>query len=69
VIIFNEGYSEDRTGIEFGQASFPQDLPVIEMSAEAGAASVEFIEAEAAAGRPVTLTVTTTCSRSASPRT
>jgi Zn-dependent M28 family amino/carboxypeptidase len=59
VIVFNEGNSDERTGIDFGQASFPQDVPVIEMSAEAGAALVEFIEAEAAAGRQVTLTVTT----------
>ena len=59
VIIFNEGNSAERSGIDFGQASFPQDVPVIEMSAEAGAALVEFIEAEAAAGRQVTLTVTT----------
>ncbi len=60
VIIFNEGNSEERTGIDFGQASFPQDVPVIEMSAEAGAALVEFIEAEAALGRTVTMTITTT---------
>ena len=59
MIIFNEGNSEERTGVDFGQASFPQDVPVIEMSAEAGAALVEFIEAEAAAGRQVTMTVTT----------
>jgi Zn-dependent M28 family amino/carboxypeptidase len=59
VIIFNEGNSEERSGIDFGQASFPQDVPVIEMSAEAGAALVEYIEAEAAAGRQVTLTITT----------
>ena len=59
VIIFNEGNSPERSGIDFGQASFPQDVPVIEMSAEAGAALVEYIEAEAAAGRQVTLTVTT----------
>ena len=59
VIIFNEGNSEERSGVDFGQASFPQDVPVIEMSAEAGAALVEYIEAEAAAGRQVTLTVTT----------
>jgi hypothetical protein len=45
VIIFNEGNSEDRTGIEFRESSFPQDVPVIEMSAVAGAALVEFIEA------------------------
>ena len=51
VIIFNEGNSDERTGVDFGQASFPQDVPVIEMSAEAGAELVEFIEAEAAAGR------------------
>ena len=59
VIIFNEGNSEERSGTDFGQASFPQDVPVIEMSAEAGAALVTFIEAEAEAGRQVTLTVTT----------
>jgi Zn-dependent M28 family amino/carboxypeptidase len=59
VIIFNEGNSEERSGIDFGQASFPQDVPVIEMSAEAGAELVEFIKAETAAGRQVTLTVTT----------
>ena len=33
VIIFNEGNTEERLGIEFGQASFPQDVPVLEMSA------------------------------------
>ena len=59
VIIFNEGNSEERSGPDFGQATSPQDVPVIEMSAEAGAALVTFIEAEAAAGRQVTLTVTT----------
>ncbi|MGY1615745.1 M28 family metallopeptidase [Geodermatophilus sp. SYSU D00691] len=59
VIIFNEGNSDERLGVDFGQASFPQDVPVIEMSAEAGAALVEYIEAEAAAGRQVTLTVST----------
>ncbi len=59
VIIFNEGNSPERSGPDFGSASVPQDVPVIEMSAEAGAALVEFIEAEAAAGRTVTLTVTT----------
>jgi Zn-dependent M28 family amino/carboxypeptidase len=59
VIIFNEGNSVERSGIDFGQATFPQDVPVIEMSAEAGAMLVAFIEAEAAAGRQVTLTVTT----------
>jgi hypothetical protein len=32
VIIFNEGNSEERSGVDFGQASFPQDVPVIEMS-------------------------------------
>ena len=51
VIIFNEGNSEERSGVDFGQASFPQDVPVIEMSAEAGAALVTYIETEAAAGR------------------
>jgi Zn-dependent M28 family amino/carboxypeptidase len=59
VIIFNEGNSPERSGPEFGSASVPQDVPVIEMSAAAGAALVEFIEAEAAAGRTVTLTITT----------
>ncbi len=59
VIIFNEGNSPERSGIDFGQASVPQDVPVIEMSAEAGAALVTFIEAEAAESRQVTLTVTT----------
>jgi Zn-dependent M28 family amino/carboxypeptidase len=59
VIIFNEGNSPERSGPDFGSASVPQDVPVIEMSAEAGAALVEFIEAEAAAGRTVTLTITT----------
>jgi Zn-dependent M28 family amino/carboxypeptidase len=59
VIIFNEGNSEERSGVDFGQASFPQDVPVIEMSADAGAALVTYIEAEAAAGRQVTMTVTT----------
>jgi PA domain len=34
VIIFNEGNSPERSGIDFGQASFPQDVPVIEMSAK-----------------------------------
>ena len=59
VIIFNEGNSEERSGVDFGQASFPQDVPVIEMSADAGAALVTYIEAEAASGRQVTMTVTT----------
>jgi Zn-dependent M28 family amino/carboxypeptidase len=59
VIIFNEGNSPERTGIDFGQASFPQDVPVIEMSAEAGAALATYINSEAVAGREVTLTVTT----------
>jgi Zn-dependent M28 family amino/carboxypeptidase len=60
VLIFNEGNSAERSGPDFGQASFPQDVPVIELSAEAGAALVTYIRAEAAAGRTVTLTVTTT---------
>ena len=60
VIIFNEGNSGERQGIDFGQASFPQDVPVIEMTAEDGAALQAFIDAEAAAGRQVTLTITTT---------
>ena len=59
VIIFNEGNSDERTGADFGQASFPQDVPVIEMTSADGAALVEFIEAEAVAGRQVTLTVST----------
>ena len=59
VIIFNEGNSPERSGVDFGQATFPQAVPVIEMSAEAGADLVAFIEDEAAAGRSVTLTVTT----------
>ena len=48
-----------RPSSSSASASFPQDVPVIEMSAEAGAALVAYIEAEAAAGRQVTLTVTT----------
>ena len=59
VIIFNEGNSAERSGLDFGQASFPQDVPVIEMSADAGAALVTYISTEAAAGRSVTLRVTT----------
>ena len=59
VIIFNEGNSPERSGADFGSASFPQDVPVIEMSAAAGAALVAYIEAEATAGRAVSLTVTT----------
>ena len=59
VIIFNEGNSPERSGIDFGQASFPQDVPVIEMSAAAGAALVTYIRTEAAEGQDVTLTVTT----------
>jgi Zn-dependent M28 family amino/carboxypeptidase len=59
VIIFNEGNSPERSGVGFGQAGFPQAVPVIEMSAEAGAALVTHIESEAAAGRQVTMTVTT----------
>jgi Zn-dependent M28 family amino/carboxypeptidase len=59
VIIFNEGNSEERSGVDFGQASFPQDVPVIEMSADQGAALVNFIRTEGAAGRQVTMTITT----------
>jgi Zn-dependent M28 family amino/carboxypeptidase len=55
VIIFNEGNSPERSEVGFGQATFPQDVPVLEMSAEAGAALVEFIRSERAAGREVTL--------------
>ena len=39
VIIFNEGNSEERSGPDFGSASVPQHIPVIEMSAEASAAA------------------------------
>ena len=60
VIIFNEGNSDERTGVDFGQASFPQDVPVLEMSSAAGAQLVELIRTERAAGRTVTMTVTTT---------
>jgi Zn-dependent M28 family amino/carboxypeptidase len=55
VIIFNEGNSEARSGVDFGQASFPQTVPVLEMSAQAGAQLVEYIRANG----PVTMTVTT----------
>ena len=60
VIIFNEGNSPERSEVGFGQATFPQDVPVLEMSAEAGAALVEFIRSERAAGRTVTLAGSTT---------
>jgi Zn-dependent M28 family amino/carboxypeptidase len=60
VIIFNEGNSAERTEVGFGQATFPQDVPVLEMSAEEGAALVEFIRAERLAGRTVTLAGSTT---------
>ena len=59
VIIFNEGNTEERSGVGFGQASFPQTVPVVEMSAQAGADLVTFIRSERAAGRTVRLTVTT----------
>ena len=55
VIIFNEGNTTERSGVDFGQASFPQTVPVIEMSAQAGAQLVEYIRANG----PVTMTVTT----------
>ena len=55
VIVFNEGNTPERSVVEFGQASFPQDVPVLEMSAEEGARLVEFIRSERAAGRTVTL--------------
>ena len=51
MIIFNEGNSPERTEVGFGQATFPQDVPVLEMSAADGAALVEFIRSERA-GRP-----------------
>ena len=60
VIVFNEGNSPERSEVGFGQATFPQDVPVLEMSAEAGAALVEFIRSERAAGRVVTLAGSTT---------
>ena len=60
VIIFNEGNSPERTEVGFGQATFPQDVPVLEMSAADGAALVEFIRSERQAGRVVTLTGSTT---------
>ncbi len=59
VVIFNEGNSDERSGVGFGQATFPQTVPVVEMSAQAGADLVTFIRAERAAGRTVSLTVTT----------
>jgi Zn-dependent M28 family amino/carboxypeptidase len=55
VIIFNEGNSPERSEVGFGQATFPQDVPVLEMSAADGAELVEFIRSERAAGRTVTL--------------
>ena len=55
VIIFNEGNSPERSEVGFGQASFPQDVPVLEMSAADGAALVTFIRSEREAGREVTL--------------
>jgi Zn-dependent M28 family amino/carboxypeptidase len=56
VIIFNEGNSEARSGVGFGQASFPQTVPVVEMTAQAGAQLVEYLRANPG----VVLTVTTT---------
>ena len=56
VIVFNEGNSEERSGVDFGQASFPQTVPVIEMSAQAGADLVQYIEDNG----PVEMTMTTT---------
>ena len=50
VIIFNEGNSAERSGVGFGQASFPQTVPVVEMSAQAGADLVTFIRASAQRG-------------------
>ena len=70
MIIFNEGNSAERSEVGFGQATFPQDVPVLEMSAEDGAALVEFIRAEREAGRTVTLSAARPRSRrSARPRT
>ncbi len=59
VIIFNEGNSDERSAVDFGSASEPQDVPVLEMSAAAGAQLVELIRTERTAGRTVTMTVTT----------
>ncbi len=55
VIIFNEGNTPERSEVGFGQATFPQNVPVLEMSAADGAALVEFIRGERTAGRTVTL--------------
>jgi Zn-dependent M28 family amino/carboxypeptidase len=55
VIVFNEGNSAERSGVDFGQASFPQTVPVIEMSAQSGAELVAYIRTNG----PVTMTVTT----------
>jgi len=55
VIIFNEGNSDARSGIDFGQASFSQTVPVIEMSAASGAQLVDYTRAKG----PVQMTVTT----------
>ena len=59
VIIFNEGNSPERSEVGFGQATFPQEVPVLEMSAADGAALVEYIRSERAAGREVTLSGST----------
>ena len=55
MIIFNEGNSDARSGIDFGQASFSQTVPVIEMSAASGAQLVDYTRAKG----PVQMTVTT----------
>ena len=59
VLIFNEGNSDERSSTDFGSASEPQDVPIVELSAAAGAQLVELIRTERAAGRTVTMTVTT----------
>jgi Zn-dependent M28 family amino/carboxypeptidase len=56
VIIFNEGNSAERSDVGFGQATFPQAVPVLEMSAASGAELVEYIRSHAG---DETLTLTT----------
>jgi Zn-dependent M28 family amino/carboxypeptidase len=57
VIIFNEGNSDARSGVGFGQATFPQSVPVVEMSAAAGAELVESLRTTP--GRVLTVTTHT----------
>ena len=51
VIIFNEGNIPERSEVGFGQAPFPQDVPVLEMSAADGAALVD-VHSQRAGGWP-----------------